>query len=89
MAPQSVQTLTSPSPDPVSQKAAAPNGDTHIAEPEQPAFKAPLKLSGILDQFESFDLTPTIGREFENVSLAEWLRAPNSDELIRDLAITS
>jgi hypothetical protein len=51
--------------------------------------KEPLKLSGVLDHFESFDVTPTIGREFVGVNLAKWLRAPNSDELIRDLAIIS
>ena len=51
--------------------------------------KEPLKLKGALDHFESFDVTPTIGREFVGVNLAKWLRAPNSDELIRDLAITS
>ncbi|KAG4442966.1 hypothetical protein IFR05_001579 [Cadophora sp. M221] len=50
--------------------------------------KGPLKVSGALDHFESFDVTPTIGREFVGVNLAKWLRAPNSDELIRDLAIT-
>jgi hypothetical protein len=51
--------------------------------------KEPLKLSGALDHLESFDVTPTIGREFVGVNLANWLKAPNSDELIRDLAITS
>ena len=51
--------------------------------------KPPLKLSGALDQFKSFDVTPVIGKEFPDASLAEWLRAPNSDDLIRDLAITS
>ena len=51
--------------------------------------KEPLKLKGVLDQFESFDVTPVIGREFANVDLKEWLEAPNSDDLIRDLAITS
>lgn len=50
--------------------------------------KGPLKLSAALDKFESFDVTPVIGREFIDVNLVEWLRAPNSDELIRDLAIT-
>ncbi|KAK5658061.1 hypothetical protein OQA88_2617 [Cercophora sp. LCS_1] len=50
--------------------------------------KEPLKLSGALDQFSSFDVTPVIGREFEAVDLVKWLRAPNSDELLRDLAIT-
>lgn len=51
--------------------------------------KEPLKLSGVLDQFEHFDVTPVIGREYVNVNLAEFLYAPNSDDLIRDLAITS
>lgn len=51
--------------------------------------REPLKLSGVLDQFESFDVTPVIGKEFPTVNLKEWLQAPNSDELLRDLAITS
>ena len=51
--------------------------------------REPLRLSGALDEFKSFDVTPVIGREFENVDLADWLEAPNSDELLRDLAITS
>ncbi|ETS72969.1 hypothetical protein PFICI_15361 [Pestalotiopsis fici W106-1] len=48
----------------------------------------PLKPTGILDQYDHFDVTPVIGREFVGVDLAEWLRAPNSDDLIRELAIT-
>ncbi|KAL9623142.1 MAG: hypothetical protein Q9160_002457 [Pyrenula sp. 1 TL-2023] len=48
----------------------------------------PLKLKGVLDQFKSFDVTPVIGKEFPEAKLSEWLSAPNSDELIRDLAIT-
>lgn len=51
--------------------------------------REPLKLKGVLDQFKSFDVTPAIGREYENVNLKDWLKAPNSDDLIRDLAITS
>lgn len=47
------------------------------------------KLSGALNSYESFDVTPVIGREFPSANLVEWLDAPNSDELIRDLAITS
>ena len=50
--------------------------------------RVPLKLAGALDAFESFDVTPIIGREFPNASLKDFLRAPNSDELLRDLAIT-
>lgn len=51
-------------------------------------YPAPLKLSGALDAYESFDATPVIGKEFPKASLVEWLNAPNSDELLRDLAIT-
>lgn len=82
-----------------STNAAASNGHTtelrsapsngHTEELHGAPSKIPLELSGVLDQFKSFDVTPVIGREFPNVSLADWLRAPNSDELLRDLAITS
>lgn len=49
----------------------------------------PLKASGSLAAHEYFDVTPVIGREFPKANLVELLEAPNSDELIRDLAITS
>lgn len=63
-------------------------------EPEQAKLvefvhREPLVLKGVLDQYESFEVTPIIGKEFSTANLKEWLRAPNSDELIRDLAITS
>lgn len=51
--------------------------------------RQPLKLSGALNTFESFDVTPTIGREFPKANLVDWLDAENSDELLTDLAITS
>lgn len=66
--------------------AAVSNG--HTEELHSTPSKAPLKLSGVLNQFKSFDVTPVIGKEFSNVNLADWLRAPNSDELLRDLAVT-
>ncbi|KAF7588105.1 hypothetical protein BBP40_006169 [Aspergillus hancockii] len=50
--------------------------------------REPLKPTGSLGTFESFDVTPVIGREFTNANLKEWLNAPNSDELLRELAIT-
>ncbi|KKY31135.1 putative alpha-ketoglutarate-dependent taurine dioxygenase [Diaporthe ampelina] len=50
--------------------------------------KQPLKLSGALNSFESFDVTPVIGREFPEANLIDWLDAENSDELLTDLAIT-
>lgn len=53
------------------------------------AHREPLRLSGALDKFESFDVTPVIGREYINVNLVDLLRAPDSDDLLRDLAITS
>ncbi|KAH7010707.1 hypothetical protein B0J12DRAFT_733792 [Macrophomina phaseolina] len=52
-----------------------------------PRSGEPLKLSGVLDHYEYLDITPAIGREFPNADLKEWLEAPNSDELLRDLAI--
>jgi hypothetical protein len=54
-----------------------------------PQHREPLKLTGARDKVGYFDVTPCIGREYQGVDLAEWLRAPNSDELLRDLAITS
>lgn len=61
-----------------------------MSQPAAPltGHREPLQLSGALDAYESFDVTPIIGHEFVNVDLAEWLRAPNSDALLRDLAIT-
>ncbi|KAH6612960.1 hypothetical protein B0J18DRAFT_470303 [Chaetomium sp. MPI-SDFR-AT-0129] len=62
--------------------------DIEVPVVSKGASREPLKLSGVLDSYESFDVTPIIGREFPTANLAEWLDAPNSDELIRDLAIT-
>lgn len=50
---------------------------------------APLKYSGSLDKYENFEVTPVIGKEYPTAKIAELLRAENSDELLRDLAITS
>ena len=51
--------------------------------------KKPLEPKGVLEEFKYFDVTPVIGREFKDVDVVAWLQSPNSDELIRDLAITS
>ncbi|KAI5450562.1 hypothetical protein NCC49_003017 [Naganishia albida] len=53
--------------------------------PPRSRNKAPLRYGGSLDKFESFDLTPSIGREFKTLQLSKILE---SDDLIRDLAIT-
>jgi hypothetical protein len=55
----------------------------------KPESRKPLKYSGSLDSYESFDPTPAIGTEYPTANLVDWLNAPNADELIRDLAIKS
>lgn len=82
----------------VSFRPAEPGIQDNIAIKGQPSSTAeapiknqypkPLELKGVLNQFKSFEVTPVIGKEFPEANLAEWLRAPNSDELLRDLAIT-
>ncbi|ROT42191.1 alpha-ketoglutarate-dependent taurine dioxygenase [Sodiomyces alkalinus F11] len=67
---------------------SAIDGDVPIQTKNRSVRREPLKLSGVLDSYEHFDVTPAIGREFPKANLVEWLEAPNSDELIRDLAIT-
>lgn len=62
--------------------------DTKIEPQASVTHREPVKLSGVLDEYKSFDVTPVIGREFPTANLKEWLEAPNSDELLRDLAIT-
>ncbi|KAJ4362351.1 hypothetical protein N0V83_010444 [Neocucurbitaria cava] len=52
----------------------------------EPTSKGIVQFAGFVHK--QFDVTPVIGREFKDVNLKEWLRAPNSDDLIRDLAIT-
>lgn len=61
----------------------------HTKEPPPVTVnKEPLQLSGALDQFKSIQSTPIIGQEFPDAKLVDWLTAPDSDDLIRDLAIT-
>ena len=49
---------------------------------------APLQLSKSLDAFQKADLTPLIGTEFaRGTQIVDLLKAPNADDLIRDLAI--
>jgi hypothetical protein len=50
----------------------------------------PLKSSGSLDHLEKWDSTPVIGTEFaKGIQLSQLLEGPDSDKLIRDLAILS
>ncbi len=87
-APAATEPVAPAEPEPAATEPVAgtiPVDEFHL----HTGHKEPLKLSGALDKYESFDVTPVIGREYVDADLAEWLRAPNSDELIRDLAITS
>lgn len=61
--------------------------DSHATLPRSD-HQEPLQLSGALDGYEHFDMTPAVGREFPTANLAEWILCKNADELIRDLAIT-
>lgn len=63
-------------------------GSQFVAPERLTGHIEPLKYSGSLHGYENFDTTPKIGTEFPKARLAEWLRHPNSDQLIRDLAIT-
>ena len=49
----------------------------------------PYDNTGTLDAFKQVHVTPCIGSEFKDVDVTEWLRAPNSDDFLRDLALTS
>jgi hypothetical protein len=53
-------------------------------------YPAPLKKSGALDnEFKYEESTPVIGREYPEVNVVDdILNASDSDELLRDLAIT-
>ncbi|KAJ9645498.1 hypothetical protein H2204_001078 [Knufia peltigerae] len=50
--------------------------------------RSPLKNSGSIDHLEYVDVTPIIGREYPTAKLKDILDAPNSEDQIRDLAIT-
>ena len=67
-------------------RTGVPDGTVKLSEAEG---RAPLRLSGALNQFKSFNVTPIIGKEFPEANLREWLESPDADELLRDLAITS
>lgn len=67
----------------------APSALESEAIPLRSKGASSLQSSGALDAFHHFDVTPAIGREFPDANLVDWLNAENSDNLIRDLAITS
>lgn len=73
----------------LSVQAARKNGHTSHRSEKQKFATQPPELGGHLKEYRSFKSTPIIGTEFPEANLAEWLTASHSDDLIRDLAITS
>jgi hypothetical protein len=51
-------------------------------------IREPIKYTGTLDSYEFFEVTPCIGREYAKLSIRDMLNAPNSDDIIRDFAVT-
>jgi hypothetical protein len=88
MAPPAADVDTQPAPSsPTTTKARTiPEIKRSVAGLTQSAnFPLPLKYSGTLDNYESFDVTSVIGREYSKLQLTDIL---NDDAKIRDLAIT-
>ncbi|KAL3473831.1 hypothetical protein BJX99DRAFT_248651 [Aspergillus californicus] len=54
----------------------------------RPRISRPLQYSGSLNAYQSQDLTPVIGREYEGLQVVDILRSPECDRLIQDLAVT-
>ncbi|KAF5136395.1 Alpha-ketoglutarate-dependent taurine dioxygenase [Metarhizium anisopliae] len=52
------------------------------------SVREPLKLRGLLDGYKSYNVTPVIGTEFPDANVVEWMKDANSDEILRDLAVT-
>ena len=65
------------------------NGNYHTNGTSKPFVRTPLQYSGSLDGFKWFDVTTIIGREYPDIQLTDLMKADNSDQLLRDLAITS
>ncbi|RDK43526.1 tfdA family taurine dioxygenase [Aspergillus phoenicis ATCC 13157] len=57
-------------------------------EESRPRISEPLQYSGLLDSYSHQDLTPVIGREYRGLQVADILKAENSDQIIKDLAVT-
>ena len=51
----------------------------------------PIRSTGVLDASHKYEeVTPVIGREYPTTNIVnDLLNAPNADELLRDLAVTS
>lgn len=87
MAPVADTQVQTQAPAYVPSKAASNLPEVSEKAANESLPRQPLKLTGVLDQFEHNDVTPVIGREYTTVQLRDLLNAPNADDLIRELAI--
>lgn len=77
--------------------SATKNGDSHSYKSSKHQnghantnnVELPLRTNGSLDSYAHLDLTPCIGREFPTANLVNMMQASNSDELLKELALTS
>jgi len=73
---------------PSAQPATPPPSILGGHEKARPLASQPYTVAGSLDSYEQIDVTPTIGREIPTLQIKKLLTSPDSDTLIRDLAIT-
>jgi hypothetical protein len=67
----------------------SPQVTTAIHPGKAAAAKPWVKSTGSLDHFEHIEVTPVIGREYPHLNLVSLLKSPNSEDLLRELALTS
>jgi hypothetical protein len=70
----------------------APASEEHLSIPKQENatqdVRKPVQATGVLDSLSYEDLTPAIGRAFENVNIIDdIMNAENADERLRELAL--
>ncbi|WVW83533.1 hypothetical protein I302_105554 [Kwoniella bestiolae CBS 10118] len=79
------ESIAAPTVQPIKLKGDGPRNPADVARNTLPA---PLEYKGSLESYSHFEVTPSIGREFgRDLQLSQLLKAPNSDDLIRDLAV--
>jgi len=90
MAPIATSSVTELDSAPLKLHLRGPAPPESVAAPGRNTLPGPLPYNESLDHYPHFEVTPSIGREFgKELQLTDLLNAPNSDELIRDLAVLS
>ena len=90
MAPVAISSTTTVEQQPLKLRLRGPAPPESVAQPGRNTLPGPLPYTGSLDHYPHFEVTPSIGREFgKELQLTDLLTAPNSDDLIRDLAVLS